>query len=94
MTAPEGVGGPGSVRVASLADAGSARLLFQHDDTFWYELVRSFGTGEYGVSLFAEVLAIASTIQEGDFESWYAPLTRRRIASPTKPRRDSNVDTT
>jgi pimeloyl-ACP methyl ester carboxylesterase len=71
MTASEGVGGPGSVRVASLADAGSARLLFQHDDTFWYEIIRSFGTGEYGVSLFAEVLAIASTIQEGDFESWY-----------------------
>lgn len=71
MTTPKGVGRPGSVRVASLADTGSARLLFPHDDTFWYELVRSFGTGEYGVSLFAEVLAIANTIQERDFESWY-----------------------
>jgi len=47
------------------------RLLFPHDDQFWFETLRAFGATEYGGSLFGEVLAAASQIAEGDYESWY-----------------------
>lgn len=46
-------------------------LLFPDDDQFWFQTQRQFGAGEYGGSLFGEVLATASRITSGDYESWY-----------------------
>jgi alpha-beta hydrolase superfamily lysophospholipase len=54
-----------------LAAGGLRRLLFPTDDTFWFEISRAFGSAEYGAALFGEVLAAATNIVEGDFQSWY-----------------------
>lgn len=45
--------------------------LFPTDAQFWFETVRAFGAAEYGGALFGEVLAAASRIAPGDFDSWY-----------------------
>jgi dienelactone hydrolase len=45
--------------------------LFPEDAQFWYETQRAFGAAEYGGSLFGEVLAVASDIKPGDYDSWY-----------------------
>ena len=50
---------------------GTDALLFQDDPQFWYETVRLFGAAEYGGALFGEVIAIASKIKSGDYDSWY-----------------------
>lgn len=59
------------------------RLLFPDDAQFWFETVRSFGAAEYGGSLFGEVLATASRITAGDYDSWYAEwnATADRVAA-------------
>jgi dienelactone hydrolase len=51
--------------------AGTDALLFQDDPQFWYETVRLFGAAEFGGALFGEVIAIASKIKSGDYDSWY-----------------------
>jgi dienelactone hydrolase len=50
---------------------GTDALLFKDDPQFWYETVRLFGAAEYGGALFGEVIAIASKIKSGDYDSWY-----------------------
>ena len=45
--------------------------LFPTDVQFWYETQRAFGAVEYGGALFGEVLAAASLITPGDYDSWY-----------------------
>jgi dienelactone hydrolase len=45
--------------------------LFADDVQFWYETQRAFGAAEYGGSLFGEVLAVATGIKPGDYDSWY-----------------------
>src|SRR5262245_14286295 len=55
----------------SAAPKGTDALLFQDDPQFWYETVRLFGAAEYGGALFGEVIAIASKIKSGDYDSWY-----------------------
>jgi alpha-beta hydrolase superfamily lysophospholipase len=50
---------------------GANRLLFPEDAQFWFETVRAFGAAEYGGALFGEVLAAASRITAGDYDSWY-----------------------
>jgi alpha-beta hydrolase superfamily lysophospholipase len=45
--------------------------LFADDAQFWFELQRAFGAAEYGGALFGEVLAVASQIKAGDYDSWY-----------------------
>ena len=45
--------------------------LFPTDVQFWYETQRAFGAAEYGGALFGEVLAAASQITPGDYDSWY-----------------------
>jgi alpha-beta hydrolase superfamily lysophospholipase len=45
--------------------------LFADDVQFWFETQRAFGAAEYGGSLFGEVLAVASRITPGDYDSWY-----------------------
>jgi dienelactone hydrolase len=45
--------------------------LFAEDAQFWFETQRAFGAAEYGGSLFGEVLAVASRIKPGDYDSWY-----------------------
>ena len=45
--------------------------LFADDAQFWFETQRAFGAAEYGGSLFGEVLAVASRIAPGDYDSWY-----------------------
>jgi dienelactone hydrolase len=60
---------------AAPAQAGAAPikkpLLFADDAQFWFETERAFGAAEYGGSLFGEVLAAASRIVPGDYDSWY-----------------------
>jgi alpha-beta hydrolase superfamily lysophospholipase len=46
--------------------------LFPTDVQFWFETQRAFGAAEYGGALFGEVLAAASRITPGDYDSWYA----------------------
>lgn len=46
-------------------------LLFSDNIQFWFETVRAFGASSYGGSEFGEVLATASRIVSGDFDSWY-----------------------
>ena len=45
--------------------------LFAEDAQFWFETQRAFGAAEYGGSLFGEVLAVASRIAPGNYDSWY-----------------------
>src|SRR5262245_41338363 len=45
--------------------------LFATDVQFSYETQRAFGAVEYGGALFGEVLAAASRITPGDYDSWY-----------------------
>src|SRR3984885_8188512 len=45
--------------------------LFADDAQFWFETQRAFGAAEYGGSLFGEVLAVASRLKPGDYDSWY-----------------------
>jgi alpha-beta hydrolase superfamily lysophospholipase len=56
---------------APLPAHGADRLLFPQDAQFWYETVRAFGAAEYGGALFGEVLAVASRVTAGDYDSWY-----------------------
>jgi hypothetical protein len=61
-----------SAGAAPLAPAAAARTpLFPDDVQFWYETQRAFGAAEYGGALFGEVLATASRIKAGDYDSWY-----------------------
>ena len=47
-----------------------------NDPTFSFELLRAAGYGLYGGSDIGEVLATATQIHEGDFESWYVVWQR------------------
>lgn len=46
-------------------------LLFADDPQFWFETLRVIAADEYGGSQFGEVLAIASRIKPGDYDSWF-----------------------
>lgn len=46
-------------------------MLFEKDDAFWYETLRSFGHIAYGGADFGEVLATARRITEGDYDGWH-----------------------
>lgn len=55
-------------------DPGSATAklpLFSDNVQFWFETLRAFGASSYGGSEFGEVLATASRIISGNFDSWY-----------------------
>ena len=56
---------------ASGSAPGAKTPLFSEDAQFWFETQRAFGAAEYGGSLFGEVLAAASAIKPGDYDSWY-----------------------
>lgn len=47
------------------------QLMFTEDPQFWFETLRLFGHAAYGGSDFGEVLAAASTVKAGDYESWH-----------------------
>jgi alpha-beta hydrolase superfamily lysophospholipase len=49
----------------------SQPLLFPDDPQFWFETLRVFAVDEYGGGQFGEVLAIASRITAGDYDSWF-----------------------
>jgi dienelactone hydrolase len=49
----------------------SQPLLFPDDPQFWFETLRVFAVDEYGGGQFGEVLAIASRIKAGDYDSWF-----------------------
>jgi dienelactone hydrolase len=57
---------------ASEAAPAAKPPLFADDVQFWFETQRAFGAAEYGGSLFGEVLAAASRIAPGDYDSWYS----------------------
>ncbi len=56
---------------APIGDPATEPPLFADDVQFWFETERAFGAAEYGGSLFGEVLAVASRITPGDYDSWY-----------------------
>ncbi|WP_372664131.1 alpha/beta hydrolase family protein [Amycolatopsis kentuckyensis] len=47
------------------------QILFEEDPQFWFETLRLFGHTTYGGSDFGEVLAAASTVTAGDYDSWH-----------------------
>ncbi|WP_410623695.1 alpha/beta hydrolase family protein [Amycolatopsis sp. cmx-8-4] len=47
------------------------QLMFTEDPQFWFETLRLFGHAAYGGSDFGEVLAAASTVTPGDYDSWH-----------------------
>jgi alpha-beta hydrolase superfamily lysophospholipase len=47
------------------------QLLFPDDTQFWFETLRLFSNASYGGSDFGEVLAAASQITDGDYDSWH-----------------------
>ncbi|WP_206784620.1 S9 family peptidase [Amycolatopsis sp. MtRt-6] len=47
------------------------QLMFEDDPQFWFETLRLFGHAAYGGSDFGEVLAAASTVTPGDYDSWH-----------------------
>ncbi len=51
-------------------------MLFPDNVQFWYEIVRAFGAASYGGSDFGEVMATASRITSGDYDSWYDEWNR------------------
>lgn len=61
----------GAFRVESHSRPVVKPPLFPEDAQFWYETRRAFGAAEYGGALFGEVLAAASNIAAGDYDSWY-----------------------
>jgi dienelactone hydrolase len=47
------------------------QLMFTEDPQFWFETLRLFGHATYGGSDFGEVLAAASQVTPGDYDSWH-----------------------
>ncbi|WP_328618408.1 esterase FrsA [Amycolatopsis sp. NBC_00355] len=47
------------------------QLMFTEDPQFWFETLRLFGHAAYGGSDFGEVLAAASKVTPGDYDSWH-----------------------
>lgn len=47
------------------------QLMFTEDPQFWFETLRLFGHSAYGGSDFGEVLAAASLVTPGDYDSWH-----------------------
>jgi pimeloyl-ACP methyl ester carboxylesterase len=47
------------------------QLMFPEDPQFWFETLRLFGHAAYGGSDFGEVLAAASAVTPGDYDSWH-----------------------
>ena len=59
--------------VAKTAPSGDlAGALFAGDEQFWFETVRMFGAADYGGAEFGEVMAVATQITPGDYDSWHA----------------------
>lgn len=58
-------------------------FVFEQDETFWFETLRSFGHIAYGGADFGEVLATAQRIRGGDYDSWHDEwrLTADRVAA-------------
>lgn len=52
--------------------AGAANPFFSDDEQFWYETLRLIGAADYGGALFGEIMATASTIVAGDYDSWHS----------------------
>lgn len=46
-------------------------VVFEGDDTFWFETLRSLSHAAYGGSDFGEVLATAQKIEPGNVDSWH-----------------------
>lgn len=47
------------------------QIMFTEDPQFWFETLRLFGHSSYGGSDFGEVVAAASTVTPGDYDSWH-----------------------
>ena len=47
------------------------QIMFTEDPQFWFETLRLFGHAAYGGSDFGEVVAAASTVTPGDYDSWH-----------------------
>jgi pimeloyl-ACP methyl ester carboxylesterase len=47
------------------------QLMFEEDAQFWFETLRLFGHAAYGGSDFGEVVAAASAVTAGDYDSWH-----------------------
>ncbi|WP_329327614.1 alpha/beta hydrolase family protein [Streptomyces mirabilis] len=47
------------------------QLMFHDDPPFWFETLRNLGLAAYGGSDVGEVIATASRVTSGDYESWH-----------------------
>jgi len=47
------------------------QLMFHEDQQFWFETLRNLGFAVYGGSDVGEVIATASRVTSGDYDSWY-----------------------
>jgi pimeloyl-ACP methyl ester carboxylesterase len=47
------------------------QIMFPEDPQFWFETLRLFGHAAYGGADFGEVLAAASQVTPGDYDSWH-----------------------
>jgi len=47
------------------------QLMFPEDQQFWFETLRNLGFAVYGGSDVGEVIATASRVTSGDYDSWY-----------------------
>lgn len=58
-------------------------LLFPDDQQFWFETLRVFGHASYGGADFGEVVATATQITPGDYDSWHDAwlATAERVAA-------------
>lgn len=67
----------------SPAAPGLKPFLFENDESFWYETLRSFGHIAYGGADFGEVVVTAQRIRGGDYDSWHDEwrLTADRVAA-------------
>lgn len=71
LVAGNAVAGADEAAVAAATPSERKPPLFPTDVQFWFETQRAFGAAEYGGALFGEVLAAASRIAPGDYDSWY-----------------------
>jgi dienelactone hydrolase len=71
LFARDALAGEAAIEAAPGAAPAAKPPLFADDAQFWFETERAFGAAEYGASLFGEVLAAASRIAPGDYDSWY-----------------------
>ncbi|MDM0003435.1 alpha/beta fold hydrolase [Variovorax sp. J22G73] len=87
---PAAQAAPASASAPAAASPTLKPFVFEQDETFWFETLRSFGHIAYGGADFGEVLATAQRIRSGDYDSWHDEwkLTADRVAAEAQKSQD------